>query len=312
LAQTFPAFTAPSVTTPVYMDAGVSSAQVPNGLYTTALMSVWSTTNNLTYSISADGLNSVYSSEINTGGYYIDCLASYQTCSASIAVFENKIYISFADSISQGLDVFEAAVVPGAVGYTFQLVYQDNTSPMTTSPAMAVLNNGSVNKLEIVYGVNTSSIKNAYYAVTFNGTSWTPASALGEGIASGAQPGMVQFNNKLWLCLQQNNSSHNLFYSSSSDGITWAAPTEVSSLQLGGGASMVVFNNDLVLATQQNNSNKELWIFSSPNGTTWTGEGYSSLLLGNVPALSLFNSDISLQYQSKNSNQYLESDLASH
>lgn len=316
VAQTFPAFPAPSVSTPVSLDTGVSSAQVPNGYYNTVLMSVWSTNNDLSYSISADGLTSVYTDKLVNlaGGYYIDCNANVHTCSASIAMYNNRIYIAFADSASQGLDVFEASPVPGNVGYTFQLVYQDRTSPMSTSPAMAVFNN----QLVIIYGVNTPSLTNAFFEVTLNNVNWNPATEQNLGakypiyVASGARPGLAAFQGKLWMCSQQNNSYHNLYVYSSIDGTTWVQAAYVPAYQLGGGASMVVFNNNLVLATQQNNSNSELFIFSSPNGTSWTVQGYPNFILGSYPALALFNGNISLQYPAKTSTRYLQSTLASH
>lgn len=323
-AQFFPAFTAPSADqSSVQMDAGVSAAEVPNGAYGNALVSVYSNQDFLSYSVSADGLNSVYSYLIDysiPGGSsvnraVVNCSGYPGLCSGAIATYNGHIYIAYPDGSTGGLDVLEATEVPGGVGYLFSLVHQDNSVFLTTTPSMVVFNG----QLIIIFGA-TEPYKNAFYSVNFDGTTWNPATDayLGEGpnaqIASGAKPGLAVLGNTLWMTSQQNNSHNYMFVYSSTDGIHWNPNTAVGPygqsccLAIGGGISMVTINNNLVLANQQDSSNHALFVFSSPDGTNWTYQEYSGLYLSNAPALALFNGDVALQYRS-NSSSDMETNL---
>jgi hypothetical protein len=331
LAQTYPTFSTPGEQSQIDLDAGISLAEVPNGLYGNALMSVYSYEGALNYSISANGTTSVYNiresgqnltSSVNsdTTVPYVDCRSGIPgNCSASIAVFDNKIYVAYADSQTLGIDVLEATPIANNVGYSWSLVYQSNAVSLTTTPAMASFTNPttSAQQLVIIFGA-TKPFNNAFYSVNFNGTTWTAPNDANLGgsnlqISSGAQPALVEFNGQLWLCSQQNNSHHNMYVYTSPDGNVWNFETDSTGLALGGGASMVVFNNTLVLANQQNNSTHDLFIFVSTNGANWTAQQYTSIQMGSTPGLALYNGDLALQFQSNSgSPKPLFTSIASH
>ncbi len=315
-AQTFPSFGAPAEQSQLLLDAGVSSAQVPNGLYTSVLMSVYSYGGALNYSISTNGTTSAYNIQASgqpltssvgasTTVPYIDCLASHpSTCSASVGVFQGNIYITYADANTLGIDVIEAVPIANNVAYTFRLVYQSSAVNLTTSPAMTVFTNSDgIPQLVIIFGSDITNVNNAFYELTQSGSgTWSLSDSNMGGdpnlnISSASQPAVAELNGTLWLCSQQNNSSRYMFVYSSTDGTTWSFNGE-KSLAMGSGGSMVVFNNTLVLATQQDSSAHDLFVFESTDGTNWTANQYTGIQIGSTPALSLYNGDLSLQFQS--------------
>jgi hypothetical protein len=251
-AQTYPGFTSAAI--PDYsigVQGGVNAASVPNGLYGTALLSVYVTSgsNALGYTVSTSGNNAVYSDTVPYAIPQVNCTAATpSTCAVAIRYFNNQIYLAYSDTTTHQLDVAIATPIAGNVGYTFSTLYQDSTGvQMVTAPEMEAV----AGRLAIVFGSSSNpNVHNAYYSVTTDGTTFTPASQqyLGSvNIASPAKPGMAVLGSTLWMCFQQNASSHQLFTYYSTDGIVWTFGTQFSGLALGGGASMVSANNTLYL-----------------------------------------------------------------
>jgi hypothetical protein len=223
-----------------------------------------------------------------------------------------------------GLDVLEGTVLAGEAGYSFQLVHQDTSVYLTTTPSMVVFNG----QLIIIFGA-TRPFKNAFYSVNYTaGGTWPTATDANLGgstneISSGVKPGLAVLNagsesQTLWMTSQQNNQYHYLYVYYSTDGIHWAPNTAVGTggksptYAIGGGISMVTIDDELVLANQQDASPYGLIVLSSPDGTNWSIRNYPTsgedLYLGNAPALALFNDDVALQYRS-NTSAYMEANL---
>ena len=315
--QIFPVFTSPAVMagTGASPEYATSSATVPNGEFGTAVLTVFAegASSYLAYAVSDDGQNYQF-----TGGTLaylpsINCRASFgDSCGASIVNFNGAIYVAYSDP-SQNLIIAQLSISsPGSVGYTASVLQTIPNAGVTTVPAMAVFNN----QLIIIYGSSLTSTKNALYqvtCVTVGSTCSTPSeSYLGAtGAATGSTPGLAVLNNTLWLCSQQNNSSHNLFIYKSTDGLHWSFVREDTGLQLGGGAQMVTYKNNLVLANQQNNSNHALFIFSSPDGVNWSAQEYPGIQMGAAPGLTLVNGGLSLSLKANNA-MILYGSFASH
>lgn len=305
-AQIFPNFPPATEQTNIVADYGISSAQVPNDADGAAIMAVYSSHGSLAYSIGVNDTWGLFGTPAVVSGVpLINCASDdVADCYANVAVYQGKIYVSYADNTG-ALTVLLATPLSGGT-YSFTEVLHDTTVGVTTVPAMAVFNN----RLILIFGTNQTSLHNAFFEVTYNGTVWSPPSdstlgAPGYGVSSGVTPGLAALNGKLFLCSQQNNPDHNLFVYDSSDGLNWSFVEEDTGLQVGGGIQMVSYKNTLVLANEQNNSNRDLFIFSSVNGTTWTGQGYSYLQMGGPPALSLFEGEVTLQFRADNSSDYV-------
>ena len=310
-AQVFPPFPTAIESSQFTMDQGTSAASVPNGASGTVVMSVFASGGRFGWASTVDGktyTNGGLESPANLPN--VDCNASTpSTCGAAIAVFNNIIYVAYADASTHGLDVGIATPISGNVAYSWTLTHTDASVQLTTSPAMSVSPDGS--HLIVIYGTSSDpSTSNQFFESTLNTSgTWSQASEAGNlqslRLSSASRPAVSLFNSKLWLCSQQNNSNHQLFVYNSTDGINWNFVEQFSGLALGGGAQMVTFEGNLVLATQQNNSNRALFIFSSPDGVNWSAQEYSNIQMGGDPGLALFNGGVSLVFKANSSGNEL-------
>jgi hypothetical protein len=175
---------------------------------------------------------------------------------------------------------------------------------------------GTTPTLHIIYPVsNINGIHNALVdTYTTDGSNFTVSSAgLGNlTYAAPVQVGLSALNGVLYMTTQQNNSSRNLFYWSSTDGFTWSG-NEDTALQTNSGLSMVTYNNNLIMATKQNNNSNNVFLFSSPNGSSWYAQNQGFTMTPNTtPALCLFNTGVSMAFiVTSGSQTYLEGAYAS-
>jgi hypothetical protein len=308
VAQSYPAWAGPIYQPTASVDLGVSNVSAPNGAYGTALLSVYSSGGHLGYNVSTDGQNIAYST-VATNVPGINCTAATPaTCAAGVAVIGGNIYAAYSDASSHGLDIVQFFPIAGNAGYTTQLVIQDNSVTMVTSPAETVSPDGQ--NLVFLYGAsNDPSTKNQFFRdnLHIDGT-FTYANEGGNlqslRLSSASTPAMVAFNGQIWLCAQQNDSQKYLMiYNTDSTGQTWnfVGPNELYTL--GGGANMVVYNNTLVMADQQNASSRYLTVLVSPNGTTWNAYQYP-YQAGGVPGLANYNGGLSVGFKGDNSNAF--------
>jgi hypothetical protein len=312
-AQTFPSFSAPVIpNSSIVVDSGMSSASVPNGLLGTALMSVYSSNGVLSYNLSTDGVTSAANFQVPIAGATLACSSNEPgDCAATIRVFQNTIYVAFPSANGASLTVMTATPIPGAANYNWAIVHTDTSVNLEAAPEMEVVNG----LLVIVFPTFLDPpFQNAFYTVTFDGTTWQPANDtfLGGsslGVSSFSKPAMAVLNNTgtptLFMCTQQNGGldDHHLFIYNTTDGIHWNFVEEDAQLSIGGNASMVNFNGTLVLANQQNSPN-HLFIFVSPDGSTWTAQEYTNILIGAGPAIALFNGGLGLSFKSANSTNF--------
>lgn len=132
-------------------------------------------------------------------------------------------------------------------------------------------------------------------ALTYTGSAVTgglfasPASVQGN-IAMGSKPALLEYNGNTYAAFQANNSSDNLFITSSPVGSAFPAAMGYTGIQMGSAPAMAAFNNKLYLAFQADNSSDNLFVSSSSDGANFpSATGQPNIHMGSAPAITVFN-----------------------
>ena len=136
----------------------------------------------------------------------------------------------------------------------------------------------------------------------------TSLTTLNTGITIGSPLGMAAFNSHLYAAFRANDSSHDLYVTSSTNGLNFASPaTHYAGMAMGSTPSAAVFNNRLYLAFQANDSSHTLYVTSSSNGTNFTSPAthYAGIAMGSVPSMAVFNNRLYLAFQANDSSHTL-------
>jgi hypothetical protein len=128
------------------------------------------------------------------------------------------------------------------------------------------------------------------------------------GIKIGSAPAMAEFNGRLYIAFQADDSSHTLFVTSSPDGNNWTTPAVgYPGIRIGSAPAMAEFNGRLYIAFQADDSAHTLFVTSSPDGNNWTtpAVGYSGIKIGSAPTMSVWNEKLFLAFQANDSSHRL-------
>jgi kumamolisin len=127
------------------------------------------------------------------------------------------------------------------------------------------------------------------------------------GIKIGSAPSLAVFNGRFYCVFQANDSSHNLFVASTSDGTFPPSATGVSGIAIGSAPSLAVFNGRLYCAFQANDSGHDLFVTSTADGASWTtpAKGYPGIKIGSAPSLAVFNGKLYCVFQANDSSHNL-------
>jgi hypothetical protein len=151
-----------------FADISVTVAGVPNGAFKTALLAVFANDTSLSYAVSLNATDVAYKT-FETGMPGMSCSPTLvATCSASISVYHDTIYIAYVDRETQGLNVVVAEPIPGQPDYHLRLFHQDTRFVMTSSPTMTVYRG----YLVIYFNGHTPAGNNGFFGVGFDGTNW--------------------------------------------------------------------------------------------------------------------------------------------
>jgi len=151
-----------------FADISVTVAGVPNGAFKSALLAVFANDTALSYAVSLNATEVVYKT-FATGMPGMSCSPLIlSTCTASITVFNDKIYIAYVDKETQGLNVVVAEPIPGQPNYTLKLFHQETAFKMTSSPTMSVYRG----YLVIYFAAQAGTVPNGFFGVGFDGKKW--------------------------------------------------------------------------------------------------------------------------------------------
>ena len=235
--------------------------------------------------------------------------------SPAAAVFQGGIYIAFqANDPSHSLYLSSSSdgktwTTP-AVGYP--------GIQLGSAPAMAEFKG----RLYIAFQANDPS-HSLYVTSSSDGKTWTTPAVGYPGIQIGGTPNinpvdgsvatptvlaMAEFNGRLYIAFQANDSSHSLYLTSSSDGTTWTTPAVgYPGIQIGGAPAMAAFNGYLYIAFQANDPSHSLYVTRSSDGSTWTTPAveFAGITIGSAPTMSVRNQTLFLAFQANDSSHLL-------
>jgi hypothetical protein len=148
------------------------------------------------------------------------------------------------------------------------------------APAISGFGNSLNFNLLLAYVANNNS-NDLLVTSSTDGITWSKPSQI-TGQSSKLAPAIVEFvqspddNCKLILAYVANNSSNDLLVTSSTDGITWSKPSQITGQSSKLAPSIIEFiqspdnNYKLILAYVANNSSNDLLVTSSTDGITWS------------------------------------------
>jgi hypothetical protein len=128
------------------------------------------------------------------------------------------------------------------------------------------------------------------------------------GIEIGSAPAMATFKppmetiyTNLYIAFQANDPSHNLFLTSSGNGVYFSAPAaRIPGIQTGSAPAMAAVNGRLYIAFQANDPSHSLVVTSSPDSFDWTTPGpriIPGIQIGSAPAMAAFNNRLYIAFQ---------------
>jgi hypothetical protein len=153
------------------------------------------------------------------------------------------------------------------------------------SPSLAVLNIGGTPYLMMSETGTDRSLWLGEYPINgyFPGATWT--NTIGANI--GMAPGLGVFNNVLYIAFPTNDNSHNLYYYTTTDGVTLSFYTTAAGDQSSTSAAMLAFQGHLYMAFRTNDGDHKFIYKSSTDGVNWTGShSLSGVTMGGPPALA--------------------------
>ena len=93
------------------------------------------------------------------------------------------------------------------------------------------------------------------------------------------------------MAFQADDPGHTLHITSSSDGQSWPAATQIPNIAIGSAPAMAVFNGTLYVAFRADDPSNAVWIASSSDGIHFSSQVLSGQTMGenSSPALTVAN-----------------------
>jgi len=122
----------------------------------------------------------------------------------------------------------------------------------------------------------------------------------------GSKPGMAYFNNRIYAAFQADNSSHNLFVTSTTSGTPYPAATGYPDIQIGSAPAVTEFRHQLFVAFQADNDSHNLFVTSSPDGSNFpSATGHPNIQIGSAPAMVVFRHQLLVAFEGNESGHHL-------
>jgi hypothetical protein len=105
------------------------------------------------------------------------------------------------------------------------------------------------------------------------------------GKTFGFSPALAEFNGQLYIAIQANDNSHNIYYWTTTDGQNLTFRVSTKSDQTSTTPSLVVHNNILYLGFRADDGGHAFLYKYSSDGLNWTGANQGGVAMGGPPAL---------------------------
>jgi hypothetical protein len=133
----------------------------------------------------------------------------------------------------------------------------------------------------------------------------SPASGESSDVL-GSKPAIATLNGRIYAAFQADNSSDNLFVTSSTPGTPFPVATGDPNVHIGSAPAMAGFNSKLYIAFQADNSSNNLFVTSSSDGSGFpTATGHPNIHIGSAPAMTVFNNNLYIAFQADDSDHHL-------
>jgi hypothetical protein len=150
-------------------------------------------------------------------------------------------------------------------------------------------------------GLGADSDFNIYY-VTYDGTSWDSQRLLRIGFQTDWKPGLGVLGETLVAAWKGVGADENIYYSTTTDGSTWAAKKQIPGVGTTNGPSLAPYTTEfgelvLYAAWKGSGTDERIW-YSIFNGTSWTPQkqmingpppGFGSIQSSIGPSLTYFD-----------------------
>ncbi|RKP45174.1 sialidase family protein [Trinickia fusca] len=120
-----------------------------------------------------------------------------------------------------------------------------------------------------------------------------------QDVYMGSPGSMCELNGEVLLAFQANDSSHTMYVTKSTDGVTWQAPaTAIKNVQIGSAPALANFNGTIYCAYKQNTSRQELYYTISTDGFTWETPqpSYVGIIISGSPSLTVLNGKLYIAF----------------
>jgi hypothetical protein len=115
--------------------------------------------------------------------------------------------------------------------------------------------------------VDHTYLRSAY---SDDGLSWGGNTVFNNGAGSSTSPAVAYFNNK-FVCVFKGGSTTNIYYSTSTDGLTWGSYAQIPNISTAFSPTAVVYDNKLWIFYHGENLDN-IYYITSTDGTTWSGQ----------------------------------------
>lgn len=227
-----------------------------------------------------------------SGNQHISNTTSNQA--PALAVWNNALYMAFVDSNNNN----DLTVISSTDGLNWSNDLTVGQSSGNT-PALVVWHN----RLYLFF-VGADMGHGLQFVSSTDGRTWTDGQYTGE--ASSQTPAIVVWNDTLYMALVSDDPfSTNIEFTSSNDGVNWAANQTIHGVESNQAPALAVWNNILYLASVDPNNNNNLTIVSSTDGQNWTGRQYIEQASSHAPALAIWNDVLYMVFTANDSSNRL-------
>jgi hypothetical protein len=167
---------------------------------------------------------------------------------------------------------------------------EGGTSSMSCSTAGVPT---ALNALDHIAYVADNSGDHLLQTATSDELAWPLQAGKVDGQSSSQAPSVVEFDNEYVMAYTSKNSTHDIYVSTSTNGVKWSAGTIVTGQITKSSPSLAVYNGELVMAYIATNGTNDVYITTTTNPLSWPNNGYAIPEESpDPPAMAVYNGDL--------------------